>query len=157
MECPVCLEDCSLIPLTCGHKFCKGCVKNWYMKGDTCTCPFCRKNLYFRGMIHVISSWSDEYDEINKDKIFSELFDEITESDFCELPEWKPYIMMEMLKDLDKNFNRYYDQGLAYDIDEEYIIEKNHFPVYPKKEKPIKKWHKTQRNKARFRPMGIKA
>jgi hypothetical protein len=42
------------------------CVREWWERSpESPTCPICRRNLYFRGMRHVVGDWQreDSYDE----------------------------------------------------------------------------------------------
>jgi hypothetical protein len=49
MECPVCYESEARCRFTCGHGFCEGCTKSWYMKGKS-SCPMCRASMCFKGI-----------------------------------------------------------------------------------------------------------
>jgi hypothetical protein len=116
-------------------------------------------------MSNVISTWSINHDEMVGQEKFGEVFDAIIyDADYEDiLPEWKSFIMMEELKDLEKRFSQVYSQGYEYDElwneDFNASVPRNFkFPIHYKKEKPIKKWAPIKaRNNARCRPMGIKA
>lgn len=61
MECSVCYcESGSFCTLTCGHAFCKGCIKTWYLKGTGTGCPMCRKAIHFKGFAKVREQWDEE-------------------------------------------------------------------------------------------------
>lgn len=80
MECPVCYENSVNCTLVCGHKFCKSCVKTWYLKGSTTEsgCPMCRRKVHYRRM--PIEKWRKEADEEKKNEVFQESFNELLES-----------------------------------------------------------------------------
>jgi hypothetical protein len=78
MECPVCYENSVNCTLVCGHKFCKSCVKTWYLKGNESGCPMCRRKVHYRRM--PIKKWRAEADEAKKETVFEECFDEILEA-----------------------------------------------------------------------------
>ena len=61
MECSVCYcETGSACKLACGHTFCNGCIKTWYMKGTGSGCPMCRRPIYFKGFGKVREQWEAE-------------------------------------------------------------------------------------------------
>ena len=50
INCPVCYEDKPGIPLECGHKFCKSCLRGIINHTDIntiniLTCPYCRAEI----------------------------------------------------------------------------------------------------------------
>jgi hypothetical protein len=79
MECPVCYENSVNCTLVCGHKFCKSCVKTWYLKGSTTEsgCPMCRRKVHYRRM--PIKKWNAEAEEEKKTVVFQESFDDMLE------------------------------------------------------------------------------
>lgn len=78
MECPVCYENSVNCTLVCGHKFCKSCVKTWYLnKGSDSGCPMCRRKVHYRRM--PIQKWRDEAEETKKESVFHESFDGLIE------------------------------------------------------------------------------
>ena len=90
--------------LCCGHVFCKGCIKNWYLKGSNGTaCPMCRKPVYWRGFHEVREEWNDEAYENKCDEVFGEALDEA----FAEAqeyanefaPKWRRRIFMDVIED----------------------------------------------------------
>ena len=60
MECSVCYETGPCRKLCCGHEFCSGCIKSWYLKGTGTGCPMCRRPIYFRGFRRVQEKWSED-------------------------------------------------------------------------------------------------
>jgi hypothetical protein len=117
MECPVCFDaqcDCKLV---CGHNFCQGCVKSWYLKGeDETTCPMCRRNLYFRHMRRKVETWEEEKREYIFQEAYNEIFDVILD------PENLDEFTMYDLLDYEKRFNTLY-QDTAYEFDKETLID----------------------------------
>lgn len=77
-ECPVCYEKVANCKLVCGHKFCKSCVKTWYLKGTEPSCPMCRKRIHYRRM--PILKWNTEAEEEQKQQVFQASFDELVQS-----------------------------------------------------------------------------
>jgi len=73
----VCYENCANCTLVCGHKFCKSCVKTWYLKGSDGGCPMCRRKVHYRRM--PVKRWRKEAEESKKETIFQESFDELLE------------------------------------------------------------------------------
>lgn len=77
MECPVCYERATNCTLVCGHKFCKQCVKTWYLKGAEASCPMCRKKVHYRRM--PVKKWKEEAEAEKKQRVFEESFDMLLE------------------------------------------------------------------------------
>ncbi len=75
-----CDADCKLV---CSHSFCSGCVKEWYMKGNS-TCPMCRKNICFRGFTHAVNKWRQEKEDQQLTDVFSRALDYILEENTSE-------------------------------------------------------------------------
>ena len=80
MECAVCFTNNSNCKLICGHSFCSQCVKDWYQKGSEQTCPFCRRNLYFKGMYKVIPQWEEERYYEQRDEAFADACEQVFEA-----------------------------------------------------------------------------
>lgn len=111
MECAVCYSETGPFrKLCCGHEFCGGCIKQWYMKGAAgASCPMCRAPVYFKGFHAVRDEWAEEQwrtkcaetiDEYRTSRI-EEAFE------FASVfgPRWRRMIMNELaadLKDLDR-------------------------------------------------------
>ena len=136
MECPVCFsDDQSMCKLVCGHSICHDCTKSWYMKNtseDGCTCPMCRKPLYFFGMRSRVGQWEEEREQAQYDNIYSKMFDNIiythmnrteegdtdSEYDFDSEWEYDSDDLMEDLADFEKKINSFpTDLFSAYDED----------------------------------------
>lgn len=111
-ECSVCYSDLrsSACKLTCGHSFCNGCIKSWYLKGaNGSACPMCRRPIYFSGFHKVRESWDGEAWETKCTEIYGEALDQLFEEaqDFAETfgPKWKARIFRDLIedfKDLDR-------------------------------------------------------
>lgn len=111
-ECSVCYSDLksSASKLTCGHSFCNGCIKSWYLKGANGTaCPMCRRPIYFSGFHKVRESWDEEAWENKCTEIYGEALDRVFEEaqEFADSlpPKWGARIWREVIedfKDLDK-------------------------------------------------------
>lgn len=92
-ECEVCYSAVANCKLVCGHKFCKSCVKSWYLKAKTevATCPMCRRMLYFKGLYKTREQWDEEAYESKTDEIVGEAIDERIQETFLyieALREW---------------------------------------------------------------------
>lgn len=86
-ECSVCYSEAGpFVKLCCGHEFCSGCIKTWYLKGVSSSgansaCPMCRRPIYFRGFHALQEKWSEDAWEGRCAEIFSEALENIvTES-----------------------------------------------------------------------------
>ena len=125
MECPVCFECAPAHTLVCGHSICKQCVKDWYIKneGATCTCPMCRRNLYFRGMGDSVAQWEEDRVESHYSAIFNNLFDDIFEDIAeCEDDEEREFILEE-LAEMQTNFNKIRNSAeYLYDEEDMYTL-----------------------------------
>ena len=83
MECSVCYcESGSFCNLTCGHSFCTGCIKTWYLKGTGTGCPMCRKPIHFKGFGKVKEQWDEESLEIRCSEIIDQAMTEMIEEAF---------------------------------------------------------------------------
>lgn len=130
MECAVCYgESGPFQKLCCGHTFCKGCVKNWYLKGAAgASCPMCRRPMYFRGFHKVREEWDEEAWEARCSEIMSEAidvaFEEAAEMAECFPEEFSHEIMdslIEDLQDIDRTMRYLKSEGIAAD-DIEYVL-----------------------------------
>ncbi len=86
MECPVCYENSVNCTLVCGHKFCKSCVKTWYLKGSDGGCPMCRRKVHYRRM--PTRKWREEAFENKLNEVYQESFDELID-DLLEPMQFK--------------------------------------------------------------------
>ena len=78
MECPVCYESEARCRFTCGHGFCEGCTKSWYMKGKS-SCPMCRASMCFKGITKLKKEWYREKREETYVNLVAQMFDELME------------------------------------------------------------------------------
>jgi Zinc finger, C3HC4 type (RING finger) len=90
--------------LCCGHVFCKGCIKNWYLKGASgSSCPMCRRPVYWRGFHKVREEWEEEAYEHKCAEVFSQALDDAFEEaqDFAEQfsPIWRAHICRGVIED----------------------------------------------------------
>ena len=93
------MENDSNCVLTCKHSFCKGCVKEWYTKGNS-SCPMCRANICFRGFSSAVNRWRQEKVEQKLQDVYTEAFEyiitddlelsEYSESEYSDDPEDDP-------------------------------------------------------------------
>lgn len=75
-ECSVCYGDeGSFVKLSCGHEFCAGCIKTWYLKGTGTGCPMCRRPVHFKGFHKVREQWDEDAWETRCSEVFAEAFD----------------------------------------------------------------------------------
>ena len=130
MECSVCYgETGPFQKLCCGHTFCMGCVKQWYLRGAAGTsCPMCRRPVYFKGFRKVRDQWDeDAWDhkctealEVAMMECISETFDL---ADKCKR-KYRREIMEELVDDLrgiEKTYRFLKYEGIAAE-DIEYIL-----------------------------------
>ena len=121
-ECAVCYSETGPFrKLCCGHEFCGGCIKTWYLKGTGTGCPMCRAPIYFRGFHEVRESWDEEHwrNECSEvvDKYREELINEAFEfAGEFKRASTKAAIMDELihdLKELDRSTRYLMDEGIA--------------------------------------------
>ena len=74
----MCYESEARCRLTCGHGFCRECIKSWYMK-DKSTCPMCRGSLCFKGITKLKKEWEQEKKKQVYLDLMTQIFDEFTE------------------------------------------------------------------------------
>lgn len=122
-ECAVCYSDAGPFrKLTCGHEFCNGCIKQWYMKGTGTGCPMCRRPIYFKGFHKIRDEWNEEH---WRNKCF-EIIDEYQTERIQEAfeikgefgPIWDAFISSELvseLKDLDRTARFLMSEGIDPD------------------------------------------
>lgn len=129
-ECSVCYgETGPFQKLCCGHVFCKGCIKNWYLRGAAgSSCPMCRRPIYFKGFHKVRDEWSDEAWESKCAEVFSEAIDAAFEDaqGMVEVfpPKWSARIMNDLIEDL-KDTEKTYRYLKSEDVtseDIEYVL-----------------------------------
>lgn len=118
MECPVCYTDNCNCRLTCGHSFCRPCVKEWYMKTDSePSCPMCRNTLYFKGMNKVAEKWEEEFEEQKWEEVYNDALDSTLEEfeDAGVMDGESIKMFMEDLQMAYQKLRKMYDQG--FDLD----------------------------------------
>lgn len=131
MECSVCYGDSgSFQKLCCGHTFCTGCIKTWYLKGRGANteCPMCRAPIYFKGFHKVREQWDEEAWETRCAEVLSEAIDECV-AEAVEMAEYfpddfRPQIIGDAvndLKDIERTFRFLKAEGIAAE-DIEYVL-----------------------------------
>ena len=129
MECSVCYsEEGSFCKLTCGHAFCTGCIKTWYLKGTGTGCPMCRRPIYFKGFHKIKDEWDEESYDTRCSEILGEAFDAAFEEalEMAEYfgSEFKDEIMNDLIEDfqnIESTFNCLINQDVHED-DIEYVL-----------------------------------
>lgn len=121
MECPVCYNNQTSCSLVCGHSFCRDCIKSWYYKStEQCTCPMCRRDLYFKGMNNIVAKWEDERRDEQLQDLFARAFDEaLTEDD---LDFFGSEFVLDQLICIEERFNKLSDSDYSIE-DIEYLID----------------------------------
>ena len=76
MECSVCYETGPCRKLCCGHEFCSGCIKSWYLKGTGTGCPMCRRPIYFKGFHKVEDQWKMDAWETRCSEVYDQLIED---------------------------------------------------------------------------------
>jgi len=107
MECSVCYETGPCRKLCCGHEFCSGCIKSWYLKGTGTGCPMCRRPIYFRGFHRVEEQWNTDAWETRCSEAFEHSVEDVLE-DFKEMliawpKDFHPFFRRKAMKDLQMN------------------------------------------------------
>ena len=105
MECAVCYSEVGPFQnLCCGHTFCTGCVKQWYLKGTGTGCPMCRRPIYFKGFHKVREQWDEDAWENRCADALAEAFDgvfaEAQEMAQMFPEEFRAEIMAEVIDDM---------------------------------------------------------
>jgi hypothetical protein len=103
-ECSVCYGDDGVFQkLSCGHDFCSGCIKTWYLKGTGTGCPMCRAPIYFKGFHKVRERWDEDAYENKCEEVFGEALDECfaeAQEFASEFPEkWRARIFKDVIED----------------------------------------------------------
>ena len=104
-ECAVCYSESGPFQkLCCGHVFCKGCIKSWYLKGaNGSACPMCRSPIYWSGFHKVRDEWNEEAYENKCADVFSQALDEAFEEaqEFAEQfpPRWRSRVLRDVIED----------------------------------------------------------
>ena len=125
MECAVCYgESGPFQKLCCGHTFCTGCVKNWYLKGVAgASCPMCRAPIYFKGFHKMRDDWNEDAWENKCTEVFGEALDErfAEAQEFAQaFPErWRARIFKEVINDfieIEKTFRFLKNEGVEPEV-----------------------------------------
>jgi len=127
MECSVCYgESGPFQKLCCGHDFCSGCIKTWYLKGSGTGCPMCRAPIYFKGFHKVREQWNEDAWDNKCDEVFSQALDECfaEAQDFAEAlpPRWRSRVMKDVIEDfcdIEKTYRFLKNEGVSSDDMEE--------------------------------------
>ena len=105
MECAVCYSESGPFQkLCCGHVFCKGCIKSWYLKGaNGSACPMCRAPVYWSGFHKVRDEWNEEAYENRCAEVYGQALEEAFEEaqDFAEQfpPRWRARVFRDVIED----------------------------------------------------------
>jgi len=135
MECSVCYSESGPFQkLSCGHDFCAGCVKTWYMRGAAgSSCPMCRAPIYFKGFHKIRDQWNTEAHETKCAEVFGEAIDAcITQAfEYAEAfpKRWRPMILREIIEDV-KDLERTYRVLMSYGADPEEIDDAFYYEDY---------------------------
>lgn len=106
MECPVCYCETACCHLVCGHSFCKGCTKEWWLKSAENNCPMCRAPLYFKGLRNMTERWEEEREEKMKEAVYTKIFNEITDVLEENFDELEAVLVMFALSKFDERFRQ---------------------------------------------------
>ena len=127
MECSVCYgESGPFQTLTCGHVFCRSCIKTWYLKGSGTGCPMCRRPVYWRGFHTIRDQWDEEAWDTKCSEVFSQEIDNCFEEyqDLLEedSPKWNRKIYAQMMSeiiDAEKTYRFLRSEGLDPEVIED--------------------------------------
>jgi hypothetical protein len=131
-ECSVCYgEDGVFQKLSCGHDFCSGCIKTWYLKGTGTGCPMCRAPIYFKGFHKLRDQWDEDAWENKCEEVFGNALDErfAEAQEFAESfpAKWRGRIMRDVLEDfidIEKTYRFLKNEGVApEDMEEVFYYE----------------------------------
>jgi hypothetical protein len=133
-ECSVCYgEDGVFQKLSCGHDFCSGCIKTWYLKGTGTGCPMCRAPIYFKGFHKVRDEWNEDAHETKCSEVFGEAIDAcVTQAfEYAEAfpKRWRSMILREIIEDV-KDLERTYRALVAYGAGPEEIDDAFYYEDY---------------------------
>ena len=104
MECSVCYETGPCRKLCCGHEFCSGCIKSWYLKGTGTGCPMCRRPMYFKGFHKVEEQWNMDAWETRCSEAFENSVEDVIQN------------MQEMLIQWPKNFHAFFKRNAMREL-----------------------------------------
>ena len=129
-ECSVCYgESGPFQKLCCGHAFCTGCIKNWYLKGAAganTTCPLCRAPVYFKGFHRVRDQWNEDAQEAKCAEVFGAALDErfAEAQEFAQAfpAKWHDRIFRELVDDfveIEKTYRFLKSEGVDHEVMED--------------------------------------
>ena len=152
MECAVCYGEAGPFQkLCCGHTFCSGCVKNWYLKGVAGTsCPMCRAPIYFKGFHKLRDQWNEDAWETKCSEIFGQAIDECFE-EACEFAEsmplkWRGRVFNDVIEDfidIEKTYRFLKNEGIdPADMEDVFVYgdyySDRHMNKYMYNDEPVK-------------------
>ncbi len=135
MECSVCYgESGPFQKLSCGHDFCSGCIKTWYLKGTGTGCPMCRAPIYFKGFHKLRDQWNEEAWENKCDEVFGDALDTCfaEAQEFAESfpPNWRTRIFSELLDnfvDIEKTYRFLKNEGVDPEVMDEVFYYEDYY------------------------------
>ena len=128
MECSVCYgESGPFQKLCCGHDFCTGCIKNWYLKGAAgSSCPMCRAPVYFKGFHRVRDQWNEDAQDAKCTEVFGAALDErfAEAQEFAQAfpAKWRGRIFRELVDDfveIEKTYRFLKNEGVDHEVMDE--------------------------------------
>ena len=122
MECPVCYYEEACCHFVCGHSFCKGCTKEWWLKSTESNCPMCRAPIYFKGLRNMAERWEEEREEKIKEAVYTKIFNEIIEDLGEDFDEMDASLAMFALREFDERFRKFAHE-CDWDFSEEELYE----------------------------------
>jgi len=126
MECSVCYDECKRSKkLICGHTFCTGCIKKWFMDTEEPKCPMCRGPVVFKGFF--ASGWRKEKEYNNPDKFFGEVVDALLYMYILDSSCMQYIITMHLISRIQTTINVMYQIGYDYEDIGEAITASNWF------------------------------
>jgi hypothetical protein len=134
-ECSVCYgEDGVFQKLSCGHDFCSGCIKTWYLKGTGTGCPMCRAPIYFKGFHKLRDQWDEDAWENKCEEVFGNALDErfAEAQEFAESfpAKWRGRIMRDVLEDfidIEKTYRFLKNEGVDPEVIEEVFYYEDYY------------------------------
>ena len=136
MECAVCYgESGPFQKLSCGHEFCNGCIKNWYLKGVAgSSCPMCRAPVYFKGFHRVRDQWNEDAHDAKCTEVFGDALD----ARFAEAQEfadsfpakWRSRIFNEVIDDfidIEKTYRFLKNEGVDPEVMEDVFYYEDYY------------------------------
>ena len=134
MECSVCYETGTCRKLCCGHEFCSGCIKSWYLKGTGTGCPMCRRPIYFKGFHKLRDTWDVESHDNKCNEVLNNTFDmriqNVIESAQIFPEQFRRHIVgtvMQELKETEKMFRFLVAEGCNADEIDCFLNESDYY------------------------------